>query len=180
VDIDPSSASRQAIEQYDKNGDANLSDQELAAVPGIAKYKSLYDQDGDGQVSQDEIAQRIRLWSEQKLAYRALNVNVTVDGRPIEGATVEFIPEEYLGPNVKPATGTTDYNGQAGLAVAKGDLPPDLAKLPMALVTGGTYKVRITHPTIDLPARFNTNTTLGEEVASDTIRERATVNLKTK
>lgn len=180
VDVDPDEASRLAIEQYDKNQDGALSDDELRGVPGIAKYKSLYDQDGDGSVSQDEIAARLELWSEQGLGFRPLNVVVVVDGRPLPDASLEFVPESYLGPNVKRASGTTDSSGMASLAVAVEDMPPALAHLPIDGVMGGTFKVRVTHPTVELPARFNTETELGEEIAFDTIRERAVVTIDTK
>lgn len=33
----------------------------------------------------------------------------------------------------------------------------------MRLSNIGTYKVRITHPTVNLPAKYNVNTTLGYE-----------------
>jgi hypothetical protein len=180
VDIDPVDASRQAIELYDKTQDGALSDEELSAVPGIAKYKNLYDQDGNGTVSQDEVATRLGLWSEQGLGFRPLNVVVLVDGRPLPGASLEFVPEPYLGPNVKRATGLTDDSGMASLAVAVEDMPPELAELPIDGVMGGTFKVRVKHPTVKLPPRFNTETLLGEEIAFDTIRERATVSIKTK
>jgi hypothetical protein len=180
VDVDPGDASRQAIELYDKDQDGALADRELAAVPGIAKYKSLYDQDGDGAVSQEEIETRLDLWSDQGLGFRPLNVVVIVDGRPLADAALVFDPEPYLGPNVKRATGTTDSNGMASLAVAVEDMPPELADLPIDGVMGGTFKVRVTHPSVKLPARFNDETELGEEIAFDTIRERATVTIKTK
>jgi hypothetical protein len=180
VDVDPDDASRQAIEQYDTTRDGLLSEEELAGVPGIAKYKNLYDKDGDGQVSEDEIATRLRLWHEQGLGFRPLNVVVLVDGRPLPNASLEFVPEPYLGPNVKRATGITDDGGMASLAVAVEDMPPELADLPIDGVMGGTFKVRVTHPTVKLPPRFNAETLLGEEIAFDTIRERAVISIKTK
>jgi hypothetical protein len=59
-------------------------------------------------------------------------------------------------------------------------MPAQLAHLPVGGVLGGTFKVKVTHPSIDLPARYNRETVLGEEIAFDTIRNRATVALKTK
>ena len=148
VDVDPSDASAKAMAEYDKDQDGALADQELAAVPGIAKYKSLYDKDGDGKVSQAEIAARLQLWADQGLGFRPLNVVVTVDGRPLADASLEFVPESYLGPNVKRATGVTDDSGMANLAVAVEDMPAELAKLPIDGVMGGTFKVRVTHPSV--------------------------------
>ncbi|MEO2046897.1 MAG: hypothetical protein ABGX16_10025 [Pirellulales bacterium] len=180
VDIDPYEASRQALTQYDKNGDNMLSGDELTDVAGIAKYKKLYDLDGDDQVSQDEIVNRIKLWSHQGLGIRQLIVLVTLDGQPFPGADIEFVPENYLGPNVKRATGKTDGSGSADLAMAKEDMPAQLSHLPIGGVMGGTFKVKVTHPSIDVSARYNRETVLGEEIAFDTIGTRAMVVLKSK
>jgi hypothetical protein len=68
----------------------------------------------------------------------------------------------------------------ANMSVAVEDMPPALAHLPIDGVMGGTFKVRVTHPSVKLPPRFNATTELGEEIAFDTIRERATVSIKTK
>ena len=47
------------------------------------------------------------------------------------------------------------------MSVPAEDLPENLRLV--ALVHVGTFKVRITHPTIKLPARYNTDTELGYE-----------------
>jgi hypothetical protein len=180
VDIDPQAASQQAITTYDANGDGALSDEELVKVPGIAKYKGRYDQDKNGTVSQDEIAARLRLWEEQGLGIRQLIVKVTLDGRPLAGADVEFVPEAYLGENVKPARGQTDAEGLTDISVAQEDLPSSLSHLPVAGLTGGTYKVRVTHPRIKLPARYQGDSVLGEEVALDAVFNSSSVQLKSK
>lgn len=180
VAIHPARASRQAVEMYDQNGDGQLDVEELKAVPGIAKYQSLYDTDGNGSVSQDEIAERFRLWKTQELGFRQLPVLVLLDGRPLVGANIEFVPEPYLQPVVKAAKGVTGGDGTAELAVAQEDLPEQLAHLPISGVTGGTFKVKITHPEIELQPRFNTETVLGEEIAVDTVMQRSTIELNSR
>ncbi|MCA9269532.1 MAG: hypothetical protein KDA41_13720, partial [Planctomycetales bacterium] len=59
----------------------------------------------------------------------------------------------------------TDAQGMAVMAI-------DQAKLPSHLkgiygMQSGFYKVEITHPTTKIPAKYNTETVLGHEVAAD-------------
>jgi hypothetical protein len=167
VKIDPSAASSAAIEMYDKDADGALAGDELAAVPGIKKNIELYDRDGDGRVARDEISQRLDAWANQKLALLGATVVVSLDGQPLDGATVTFVPESYLGPNVKPATGTTMENGLARLSHADEDLPKSSNGRPIPGVTSGTFKVQITSPSRSIPPRYNSATELGEEIAYD-------------
>jgi hypothetical protein len=167
VSIDASSASRQALELYDKNGDGAIDGAELDAVPGIKKNLSHYDSNSDGRVTADEIAARLNDWAAQKLALMGCSYIVTLDGQPLEEATITMVPEQYLGPNVKPATGITAPNGLARMSHADEDLPKTANGRPMAGVKSGTYKVQITHPSRKIPAKYNSATELGEEVAYD-------------
>ena len=167
VSIDASAASRQAIEMYDKDGDGTIAGTELNAVPGIKKNISHYDRDSDGRVSRDEIAARLNDWSKQQLALMGCSYIVTLDGQPLDEATVTLVPEPYLGPNVKAASGVTMPTGLARLTHADEDLPKSTNGRPIAGVKGGTYKVQVTHPTKKIPAKYNTATELGEEIAYD-------------
>ncbi|WP_148074729.1 EF-hand domain-containing protein [Bythopirellula goksoeyrii] len=169
VDIDADQAGDQAIEFYDKDGDGTLNVDELAAVPGVLKYLDKYDQNADGLVSGDEITERVELWDDQAMGIRTLDVEVTIGARPLQGAEVRFVPESYLGDGPKVASGTTDSKGFAKISVAVDELPDDLRKARMRGLFGGTYKIEVTHPTLKVPATYNTETTLGEEVARDTI-----------
>ncbi|MGL4514884.1 MAG: hypothetical protein ACRCT8_17495 [Lacipirellulaceae bacterium] len=180
VSIDAYDASQAALEAYDKNGDAKLDDAELVAVPAVLRYKGHYDKDGDGAVSGDEIRERLDAWADQGMGFRQLTAVVTLDGKPLAGADVLLEPEPFLGEGVKPAKGTTDADGVVNLSMDRADMPPQLAKLPVSGVTGGTFKVRVTHATKKLPAKFNTATVFGEEVAFDTIREQAHIDLKSR
>jgi hypothetical protein len=47
------------------------------------------------------------------------------------------------------------------------DLPKSANGRPIAGVKGGTYKVQVTHPSRKIPAKYNTATELGEEIAYD-------------
>ena len=167
VDIDPSSASSAAIEMYDKDGDGAIGATELDAVPGIKKHVSNYDRDGDGKVSREEIASRLQSWNDNSLALHGAPFAIQLDGQWLEGATVTMVPEPYLGENVKPATGVTLSNGYTDLSHADELLPKSANGRPLYGVFSGTYKIQITHPTRQIPARYNTATQLGDEIAFD-------------
>ncbi len=159
--IDPDRAAAEAIRLYDANQNGSLSAAELAKCPGIlAEFKS-YDTDGNGEISNAEIAARIRDLRRHGVGLTRLNCDVTVNGRGLTGATVAFEPEPYLGGDIKAASGLTDDRGVAQMAVSTDDLPAD--QRDIRAIHYGTYKVRITHPTVKLPAKYNTETTLGYE-----------------
>ncbi|MEO2049131.1 MAG: hypothetical protein ABGX16_21440, partial [Pirellulales bacterium] len=116
--LDPESAAEGAIGLYDKDGDGGLSLQELEACPGILVSIAIYDQDGDKIVSQVEIAQRLQIYVTRSIALARLSATVRINKRPLGGATVRFIPESYLGEEIKPAVGETRRMGSATMAVA--------------------------------------------------------------
>jgi len=177
VDVDPSAASRRAIEIYDRDADGQLSSNELQAVPGILKRVSLYDTDGNGQVSASEIASRIGIWEKQRMGVRGLSVRVTLDQRPLAGAQIELIPEEFLGPNCKPARGVTNERGVARMNIAAQDLPPQFVERKIRGVQGGVYRIKVTHARRKIPSRYNDESTLGEEIATDTVHDAINVDL---
>ena len=164
-DVSPSAAAAAAVEQYDADGNGELSHDELAACPGILSVVAKYDKDNDGQVTADEIAARIQYWRDAKVAILSLPCIVTLDGAPLAGAEMKFVPERYLGESVLPASGTTDERGYAEVAIAADALPADMKGIHG--VHCGTYKIQITHPTQQIPAKYNTATVLGHETSLD-------------
>ena len=163
--IDPDKAGQMAIAQYDADADGVLSAEELDQCPGLKRAIAIYDINRDLSLSADEIAKRIRSWQDSKVGLMSMGCTVRLNGSPLEGATVKFIPESYLGEAVKPASGTTDEFGRATIAVADADLPDNEQGLVGARV--GVYKVQVTHPDRSIPTKYNTETTLGQEVAQD-------------
>jgi hypothetical protein len=159
--IDPEAAARQAIELYDKNHDLALSGEELTRCPGIRATLSMYDQDGNGLVDEHEIARRLGELLKNRVGLTQLRSRVTYRGGPLSEATVVFEPEPYLGDELQAAQGTTGAHGSAQMSIAEENLPQNVRH--MKLIHYGTYKVRITHPEIKLPARYNSETTLGYE-----------------
>lgn len=162
-DVDPVQASQAAVELYDANSDGKLDQEELKQCPAILHRIGKYDTDSDGQVSAEEIAARMEDWYETRVGMMTLNCRVTLDGAPLIGAEVRLTPEPFLAPVIKPASGVTEAGGLAFLSIAPEDRPADLQMLEGVHI--GLYKAQITHPSKNLPAKYNTASTLGHEIA---------------
>lgn len=174
----PAEAARKAIEAYDSDADGMLSKAELSACPGILVAMALYDQDEDGKVSQGEIESRLQSMSDAQVALATLTCKVSINGKPARGVRVKLVPEAYLGEQVSPALGTTSQRGSTNLSVPKDSLPEHAQRFRG--VNYGTYKVEITDPAGKIPAKYNTATILGHEVAPDFGSPYATFELKSK
>ncbi|MFW5692990.1 MAG: hypothetical protein ACOCWL_02120, partial [Thermoguttaceae bacterium] len=158
--IDAGSAGRDAMSQYDSDGDGKVSGAELDQAPSLKAALERLDTDGDGAVSASEVAARVRAWQESKVGRMTAVITVLAGGRPLEGATVTLDPEDFLGSNIQPATGTTDASGMAMPSIeVEGDDPPGIAP--------GFYLVRITKDGMNIPPMYNTETVLGLELAQD-------------
>lgn len=182
VDIDPSAASAEAMRLYDADKDGFLTDKEMTAVPGVLSAKGFYDTDSDGRVSREEFRQRLAKWNEQAMGFRDLTIQVQLDGQPMSDGEVLLEPEPYLGAAVKPAKGRMRPDGSVSVSVAPEDLPAAIKARGLVVygVTGGTYKVRITGTKKPLPSKFNDKSEVGLEVATDTVRANAALDLKSK
>jgi hypothetical protein len=159
--VDPVTASNAAVEMYDKNGDGLLDQTELRSCPALARELRAYDESKDSKLSAEEIAAQIRSMFGQNAGMTPLTCTINLDGSPLSGATVKFIPESFLGPEIKEATGVTNSAGSADLAISPDELPKELRRHNLMRV--GIYRVEVTHPTKKIPARYNTETELGFE-----------------
>jgi len=156
--INPSAAGAAAMEQYDTNKDGKVSDAELQNAPSLSAAIGNLDTNGDKAVSAEEVTQRIQAWQETRLGRTTVTVTVKYRGQPLAGADVVFEPEGFLGSEIKAAKGRTDESGMTSLSVPNSDIPG---------IAPGLYKVKITKEGTNLPAQYNTQTTLGAEVARD-------------
>lgn len=163
--IDAEAAGRRAVEQLDSDGDGLLGPVELDGSPSLSQSVERYDRDGDGSVSSEEISQRIAEWQEDGTGIVLMNCTLVLEGRPLPGARVRLAPESFLGEAIRSAEGVTGSDGQARLKISDADLPSHLRGIPGIAL--GLYRVEVTHPTVQLPPEFNTNTTLGLEVGHD-------------
>lgn len=159
--IDPLQAAAEAMRLYDKNGNGLLEPDEWKQSPPLAAAKERIDRDGDGKITSQEIADRITAWLQSPAIRTTCAIMVTLDGRPLEGATVRLEPEPFLGPSYKPATGTTDIGGMASITGQDEKFSG---------VYLGLYRVKVSKQVGGreaIPARYNSQTELGCEVATD-------------
>src|SRR3954469_13676149 len=99
--VDPVAASKAAMEQYDKNGDGLLDQTELKACPALLRELRAYDESKDKKLSADEIGVQIGEMYARGFGLTTLSCSVLLDGSPLSGAKVQFIPESFLGPEIK-------------------------------------------------------------------------------
>ncbi|MBL9161476.1 MAG: hypothetical protein JNL18_01910 [Planctomycetaceae bacterium] len=164
--ISPSGAASEAMTAYDKDSDGFIAGPELDAAPGLKAAMATLDLDKDGKVSEDEISQRIEAWQATGLGIMSITCRVTMDGKPVDGATVTFEPETFLGENVKAGEGTTS-GGMASIRIPKENRPS--ADYPPGMQFG-LFKVKVSKQANGketIPAKYNTETTLGQQVSSD-------------
>jgi hypothetical protein len=82
------------------------------------------------------------------------DVRITYNGQPLAGAEVRFAPEFFLEGVIEPAMGTTRGDGV---------VRPSIPEQRTPLVRVGYYRVEATSPNRQLPAKFNSQTTVGVE-----------------
>jgi hypothetical protein len=159
--IDAKAAGAEAIKLYDANKDGKLSGEELDKCPGLKAAIEQVDPNGTGEITAEMIAARIKAWQDTRLARMTVSCTVLQNGKPLAGATVTFVPEKFLGKHVKPATGKTDRHGIAMMSIQTTGPrdPPGVAP--------GWYRVEITKADENIPAKYNTATIFGQEVAND-------------
>jgi hypothetical protein len=146
-----------AIKQYDKNGDGALDAAELERCPGL---KTLLKSPGD-KVTAEQIAERLSKMMDARFPRMTVTCRVFLNEEPLEGAVVRLVPEQFMGDGYQPAVGTTNKNGTT---VVK-------AEGPNEDVLCGYYRIEVSKKNSaggeTVPARYNTSTTLGCEVAPD-------------
>ncbi|MCA9240795.1 MAG: EF-hand domain-containing protein [Planctomycetales bacterium] len=160
--IDAEGAAQQALDQYDTDKDGLLSPTELEHCQGILSALKTFDRDGDGMVSPEEISHRVEMYRERGVGLKMVSCKVLLNGRPLPGATVELIPESFLGEEVHEARGTSRSGGTVPLYVPAEALPSDLAGTQGVQL--GVYKVKITHDSVKLPEDYTSGEGLGVEI----------------
>jgi hypothetical protein len=156
----PQRMAQDALAEYDTNHDGYLDAKELEHCPSLKASLGSIDQDGDHRLSADELTQRIRVYTESELALKRITCRVLLDGHPLQGATVTYVPEKFMGSAIRQASGVTDKTGDATLKVEGQKLPG---------VQPGFYRVQVSKKSAGgqetVAARYNENTTLGTEVS---------------
>lgn len=165
--VDAQAATARAFELHDADGDGLLSPDELATAPGLQYAAERADANGDENLDEAELTAMISAWNEKSIGLLTLRCLVTLNRRPLPDATVRLEPEAFLDGQVETAIGRTDEFGYAFLTVPKENRPIPDAPPGCQL---GLYRVVISKLVDDrekIPARYNVETELGQEVAFD-------------
>lgn len=176
-EMNPEQAGAQAVSEFDLNHDGAIAGAELDGVPGLKAGLNAIDRDKNGQITAEEIAARLSKYQQDKLGLVQIYAQVTLNGQPLEGATVTLLPEAFMGPAVKPAAGKTDSKGLCMFQIDGQDV---------AGVHCGLFRVQVSK--LDgsgqetIPTKYNTNTVLGEEVGqgSPVLSRGISVNLTSR
>jgi hypothetical protein len=160
---DPAVATERALNEYDSSGDQKLSKEELKASPGLLSALGRFDQDGDGAMSADELRSNLEAFRQQDASLVAVSCVVNRGNQPLEGATVKFVPEDFMSDSIKPASGVTGRDGTAPLSIAEAELPEEY-RGRVSGVHCGIYRVEVTHPRVNVPAKYNAQSELGRIV----------------
>jgi len=159
--VSPEEAARIALAELDANGDGFIDEAEAEKSPGLRSC--LRSWSPDGKLSAEKIIERYRAYADSEVAIVGIHYRVYLDGQPLEGATVTFVPEKFMGPNIKPATGVTDELGFVFLKIDGEQVEG---------VHRGVYRVEVSKPDAagneTIPARYNSETMLGQEIAMET------------
>jgi hypothetical protein len=167
VAYDPPAIAQAALAALDRNKNGQIDGSELDACPALKSALPAIDRNKDRAVSADELQQRAERYA--AAAGVPVACTVTLDGRPLTDATVTFEPEPFMGPGLKAATGKTDATGTIGSFEVDGQAFADLSP--------GLYRIRVTKDGTNIPARYNTQSTLGREVIIESRETQAVIEL---
>jgi hypothetical protein len=159
---DPTETTKAMFQALDKNSDGSIQGDELAGCPGLAASVGGWDTDGNKGISTAEAQQRFEKWKAMRVGAINASTTLKLNGNPLRGAKVEWVPESWMGNGFPTASSTTDPSGRAIAKVASdgnrdaslGDgLPP------------GFYRLVITHP--EVPEKYKVNSQAGLMIAPD-------------
>ena len=168
VDIDIPAVCTKLFGDHDADQDGVLTEEELASVPPLGSCVKRMDINKDGNISQEELQAHFVKVFNPKIGMIGATCRVTHKGSPLSGATVHFIPADYLqleSSTMPIASGTTSSQGIAQMEIHPDYLPPNMPKL-RGMVRPGFYLVDVTKAGVNIPACYNSETTLGVEVSA--------------
>jgi hypothetical protein len=159
-----------AIRECDTNRDGVISGSELDKHPGLKAAISRMSAGNKGEITAEMVAERVKSWNDSKVARMWFKCRVTHNGKPLEGAVVKLVPEAFLGPHIEVATGKSDKDGFAKVSVATTGPrdPPGVGP--------GFYRVEISKTGEKIPPKYNAETILGQEIATDAVKTGETTN----
>jgi hypothetical protein len=163
VKINPATVAQKAMLLYDTNKDGRIADEELDKAPCFSAALDTLGTDAVKGVTAEQIAARVQKWNDDKNGLEPVLCNVARNGKPVAGAEVKFVPDpcisDYL---TQSGVGKTDATGVARIGLSK----ESASDIPTA-IPPGFYRVEITKSGENIPAKFSTATTFGQEISHD-------------
>ena len=169
VEVDIEQRSQSVLGQFDQDKNGSISVEEATTFPALQRRFSTFDADNNGEVSAEEFGQRLETIFDSNVGLLSASCVVTRNGRPLAKASVRFVPEPFLADVLPEAAGVTRRDGMALLSLSKDDLPSG-APPTSGLMRAGLYRVEITHPSHEIPEKYNRQTQLGVEVSGEAVR----------
>ncbi len=162
--FDPEAASADAISMYDEDGDGELSKKELKLCGSLLGAMEEIDTDGSKTISQAEIKSRVEHIMQGRDGRISIACRVVKGSSAVQMATVTFEPEEFMGSLLEPASGETNSSGMAVVGIDD----------ELGGVLPGFYKVRISRQNKSgkemIKGKYNEETVLGQEVTSGSMQ----------
>src|SRR5262249_44727926 len=90
--VNGSRAASFAMEHYDADHNGAIDAAEMAKCPPLKAALASYDADKNGQLTAQEIEDRVDRLYQVSNALIGVDCTVTLNGRPLQGATVRFRP----------------------------------------------------------------------------------------
>ena len=159
-DLPDASAASKAMELYDTNHDGFLDAKELEKAPGLKAAIKQVDTNHDGKISEQEIADRIKSWADSQIGRMPVALPRDAQRQAAGGREGGLRAGEVPGRHASVRLGNHRRNG---LAISPAPMPADPT---VQGLSPGFYRVEITKDGENIPAKYNTETTLGAEVAS--------------
>lgn len=152
----PQRIADRAIELLDANGDSAVDIDESEASPGLAAGFKHIDQDKDGRLTHTEIEERIAVYEKIGTGLQSQSFQLVLNGRPLSHAQVRFVPDEFLGELIEPASGRTDRSGVVRPRAEGQDVPA---------MRIGFYRVEVYPPESPDDKPLKLNPAVGVEVS---------------
>jgi len=166
--FDVGEITQKAMQQFDNDGDETLSKSELDVSPGLKRAFAGIDIDKNRSISPDELRTRLQAYVDEQIAILPYAIVVTYRGKPLTGATLTLQPEDFLEGVVQQATGITD---ESGIAKPTIELSEEIISRGTYGFRSGVYRVAVSKLDATgkeaIPAKYNTETTLGFELKMD-------------
>ena len=166
--INAAKAGPAAMEMYDANKDGKLDAEELKKVPSLIPIAK---ESKDGVLTAETITELLKKWTEGRVGRVTWAIKFLHNGKPLTDATVQLVPEKFLGVDIKIEPAKTDTTGCAGFTVPVKSVE-DPKGIPL-----GLYRIEVTKDGETIPAKYNTETILGIDVTGGQAGNVPQVNL---